>query len=88
MREVMREGKNAVVAAILSFLIPGVGQLYAGSVGKGIAFLVVLLFGWGFTSTLIGALLGIPMLIVVYIGSPIDAYMVVNAMAKQTPPHG
>ena len=84
----MQEGKSAVLAAILSFLIPGVGQLYAGSIGKGIAFLVVLLFGWGFTSTLIGALLGIPMLIVVYIWSPIDAYLVVNAMAKQTPRHG
>lgn len=32
---------NAILAAVLSFIIPGVGQIYAGDVKKGIIFLVI-----------------------------------------------
>ena len=32
---------NPILAAILSFLIPGLGQAYAGDVKKGIIFLIV-----------------------------------------------
>ena len=32
---------NPILAAILSFLIPGLGQFYCGSLAKGLAFLVV-----------------------------------------------
>jgi len=35
--------KNAGIAALLSFLIPGAGQMYLGKVGKG---LLILLFCW------------------------------------------
>ena len=34
---------NAILAAILSFLIPGLGQAYAGDIKKGIIFFIVFL---------------------------------------------
>ncbi len=36
--------KDAGVAALLSFFLPGAGQLYNGQTGKGLAFLLVTLF--------------------------------------------
>jgi TM2 domain-containing membrane protein YozV len=36
--------KDAGVATLLSFFLPGTGQLYNGQVGKGLAFLLVTLF--------------------------------------------
>ena len=38
--------KNPVVAAILSFLIPGVGQIYNGQAAKGVVTLVACLLLW------------------------------------------
>lgn len=32
---------NPILAAILSFIIPGLGQIYAGDMKKGLIFLVV-----------------------------------------------
>ncbi len=32
---------NAILAAILSFLIPGLGQAYAGDIKKGVIFFIV-----------------------------------------------
>lgn len=46
--------KEPGIALLLSFLVPGVGQIYNGDVGKGIAFmlgfflLVWFVIGWGF----------------------------------------
>lgn len=34
---------NAILAAILSFLLPGLGQAYAGDIKKGIIFFIVFL---------------------------------------------
>ena len=34
---------NGILAAILSFFIPGLGQIYAGDLQKGVIFLVVLI---------------------------------------------
>lgn len=34
---------NAILAAILSFLFPGIGQIYAGAMQKGIIFFVIFL---------------------------------------------
>lgn len=34
---------NPILAAILSFLIPGLGQAYAGDIKKGIMFFIILL---------------------------------------------
>ncbi|WP_405295319.1 hypothetical protein [Methanobrevibacter sp.] len=32
---------NAILAAVLSFLIPGLGQAYAGDVKKGVIFFII-----------------------------------------------
>ena len=37
---------NAILAAILSFLIPGLGQAYAGDIKKGLIFLVIAIVIW------------------------------------------
>ena len=37
---------NAIVAAILSFLIPGLGQAISGEVMKGIIFFIIALVIW------------------------------------------
>lgn len=34
---------NGIVAAVLSFIIPGLGQLFAGDVKRGLIFLVIYL---------------------------------------------
>lgn len=34
---------NAILAAVLSFLVPGLGQAYAGDIKKGIIFFIVFL---------------------------------------------
>jgi TM2 domain-containing membrane protein YozV len=34
---------NAILAAILSFFFPGIGQIYAGAMQKGIIFFVIFL---------------------------------------------
>ena len=34
---------NAILAAILSFFIPGLGQIYAGELQKGLIFIVILI---------------------------------------------
>lgn len=39
--QVIQQPKNPTLAAILSLLIPGVGQIYNGEVGKGILIIVV-----------------------------------------------
>tara|TARA_Y100000401_G_C8321305_1_gene225427 strand:+ start:394 stop:630 length:237 start_codon:yes stop_codon:yes gene_type:complete len=40
--------KSNLIAAILSFLIPGMGQMYLGSVLLGIVWLLFTIVSWGF----------------------------------------
>lgn len=44
---------NPIVAAIASFLIPGIGQIYAGDIKRGIMFLIVAIIfaAIGYTTT-------------------------------------
>lgn len=72
------EGKNAVLATILSLIIPGLGQFYTGQIGKGIMFLIIDGVAWSLIFSIVGALIGIPMAIVTTIWSAIDAYKAVN----------
>lgn len=66
----MAEHKSAGLAAILSFLIPGLGQIYNGEIGKGILFLVVaIIFAF-----LILLLIGIPLYFILWIYGIYDAY--------------
>lgn len=73
------EGKSAVLAVILSLVIPGVGHFYLGSIGKGFTFLIIQLVGAGLTSTIVGAVIGVPILIVCPIWAAIDAYKVAKS---------
>ena len=41
---------NAILAAILSFIIPGLGQAYAGDLKKGVIFFVVAIIIWAIAS--------------------------------------
>jgi TM2 domain-containing membrane protein YozV len=71
------------VATILSFFIPGIGQIYNGQIGKAVAFLVV----WFFCACilfipLIGWLIAGPAL-AVWIWSMIDAYSGAEAVNRE-----
>lgn len=41
-----RSGRNPIVTAILSYLIPGLGQMYSGRVISGVIWLVIVLAGY------------------------------------------
>ncbi len=61
---------SPVLALIMSFFIPGLGQLYTGQFLKALAlFLLAVVF-----AALSGILIGIPLYLVVWIYSMYDAY--------------
>lgn len=62
--------KNEWVGVILSFFVPGLGQIVMGEVGMGILMLVFYLVGWLLALILIGLLIA-P---VIWIWSMVDAY--------------
>jgi TM2 domain-containing membrane protein YozV/ribosomal protein L40E len=64
------EKKNEGLAAILSFLFIGLGQIYNGQVGKGILMLVV---GVVF-AMLVFVLIGIPLYLILWVYGIYDAY--------------
>ena len=62
--------KSSGLAVILSFLIPGLGQIYCGQIGKGVL-MVILSFIFGLLSFI---LIGIPFYIILWVYSMYDAY--------------
>ena len=68
-------GKNPTISAVLSFVIPGVGQLYNGDTLKGVIVLVAVVLG----AIATGGLLYIPIMIY----AVVDAYQV--AKGKWSP---
>lgn len=58
---------------ILNFFIPGVGSLVIGQSGQGIAQLLLYFFGMIFTFTLIGAVIGLPMMLAAWIWGLVTA---------------
>lgn len=78
--EPYRPRKEAGIAALLSLLIPGAGQIYVGDVGIGIAMLIGIMVLWG-----IGAVF-LPLLIVAFglsIWSIFDAYKRAEAFNRR-----
>ena len=75
-RQKYTEVKNAGVAAILSFILPGIGQIYNGQIGKGVLFLF---FEFIFFS-LSFILIGIPFLLVLWAYAIYDAYTTAEKM--------
>jgi TM2 domain-containing membrane protein YozV len=65
------EFKSPGLAAVLSFLIPGLGQIYCGKIGKGILFLVLAIVS---AVLIIIFLIGIPIYIIVWVINILDAH--------------
>lgn len=69
-----KEGRSAILALILSLFVPGAGQFYVGQLGKGFMFILLCGFAWFLISTIIGMIVGIPLLLILPIWAAIDAY--------------
>jgi TM2 domain-containing membrane protein YozV len=66
--------KSAGVATILSFFIPGLGQIYNGQIGKGIGMIILaIIFG-----LLWSLVIGIPLYLILWIYGMYDAYSTAN----------
>jgi TM2 domain-containing membrane protein YozV len=66
--------KNPVLAAILSFLIAGLGQIYNGEIRKGI----ILIIAYVISIVLCSILIGIPLVVILWIYGIYDAYTTAN----------
>lgn len=69
-RSAPREPKNPGVAAVLSFFITGLGQIYNGQLAKGLMCVLAFTVSWGLTSILIGWLFLLPL----WVWGIFDAY--------------
>ncbi len=68
---------NAILAAILSFIIPGLGQFYCGSMMKGLIFLVIAIILGALTSMVFIYLGIISFIFAIY--AAYDAYQMASA---------
>ena len=64
--------RNPIVAAILSLIVAGLGQIYNGQIAKGIIFIVLQIINGVLTVVLIGWVL----MPIVGLWAMIDAYLV------------
>ena len=64
--------RNPIIAAILSLIVAGLGQIYNGQITKGIVFIVLQLINGALTVVLIGWIL----MPIVGLWAMIDAYLV------------
>jgi len=56
--QVIQPPKNSGLAAILSFLIPGLGQMYNGEIGKGVMIIIVQVVNIALMAIIIGFITG------------------------------
>lgn len=61
------------LAVVINFLVPGVGSFFIGQVGQGIAQFLIWAVGLIFCFTVVGALIGIPMIAVAWLWAIIGA---------------
>ena len=68
--------KNEGLAAVLSFFVPGLGQMYNGDIGKGLVLIVIGITNLFLTVVTLGiwALVGIPIAIIIVVYAIYDAY--------------
>ncbi len=69
---------NEVLAALISFLIPGVGQIYNGQTARGLAFLGIYFAFWVFTVIMMFLLIGFIIMFMaplIHIAAAADAYI-------------
>ncbi len=71
----MVEEKSSGIAVILSFFIPGLGQIYNGQIGKGILIIILFVIFGALSSILIG----IPFYLALWVYSMYNAYKVAEA---------
>lgn len=64
--------RNPILAAVLSLIVAGLGQIYNGQIGKGVIFIVIQLINGALTAVLIGWVL----LPIVGLWAMIDAYLI------------
>ncbi|QIN81705.1 hypothetical protein GBA63_02940 [Rubrobacter tropicus] len=64
--------RNPLIAAILSVIVAGLGQIYNGQIGKGAVFIILQLINGALTVVLIGWVL----MPIVGLWATIDAYLV------------
>lgn len=77
---VVRSGKNAGVAAVLSFFWAGLGQIYNGQIGKGIGMMVAYVISW----FLIFILIGIVTTPALWIWGMVDAYKTAERLNRES----
>lgn len=63
--------RNPILAAILSIIVAGLGQIYNGQIGKGVVFIVLQIINGALTVVLIGWVL----MPIVGLWATIDAYL-------------
>lgn len=68
--------KNPGVAAVLSFFVPGLGQIYNGELGKGITIVIFTVISWFLTCIYVGFVT----LIILWIWAIYDAYNTASGM--------
>lgn len=71
--------KNPGIAAVLSFLLSGLGQIYNGQIGKGVAFIGIQIVNAFLTVILIGFVTGFA----VWVWSMVDAYQSAERINRQ-----
>ena len=70
----------AALALILNILIlPGLGSLIGGKISSGVIQLVFSLFGLGLTLTIIGAIVGIPLMLAMWIWALVTGIQLIRA---------
>jgi TM2 domain-containing membrane protein YozV len=74
-----QQQKNAGLAAVLSFLFMGLGQIYNGQIGKGIGFIVAYVVSWCLMFVVIG-FITTPVL---WIWGIVDAYKSAERINRQ-----
>ena len=72
----VRQEKSVVIAAILSFIFPGLGHLYNGLTNKGLSFIVAYIV----SLVLIFILIGFILIFIVWIWALIDAIKTTEAI--------
>jgi len=76
---VVQKGKSSGVAAVLSFLWCGLGQIYNGQIGKGIVMLIL----YGFSLLLVYILIGLVTTPILWIWGIIDAYRTAERLNEE-----
>ncbi|MCM3716450.1 hypothetical protein M3202_20605 [Alkalihalobacillus oceani] len=70
--------KNAGIAAVLSFFITGLGQIYNGQIFKGLFFIVIYAVSW----LLMYVLIGFITTPIIWIWGMVDAYRAANRINR------